>query len=355
MSVSEKVPEDASASAPITERGQRIPSLILFACCSRRPVDELQTTLERVSAHNAVVAEVVAEIQEGEIFAYSGDGALVAFPVDFGEFALRCAAARIIEKLDTYVDPPGGGVIETRVGVSAGDVQEIRYRGGPGARQGEPIEIATRLVADVAESHQIVLDERAKRGVTPGDIDSLGRDWLQAKLVPVEGMPLTMQGVVKPIPMFQLIWKDKEERPIQNRWLLAIELTELQRKVIVLHFFIVRSRPMLDDDDGIENFEGLLEGLNEEAGPVQALLETRDRLREATKLRDTQDGIDTVVQRLKALNELWEDHAAMVRVRGEDGKAAATQCKGAYGELHRAVRYLYKLLVRTQEKLGESL
>lgn len=337
--------------------------LVLYAAALRRPDDLLELVLERMQAYNTIVAEVISEAKShsARIMKYVGDGVLMSFPPDDVTEALRCVG-RIVEQLGLLQELPGGGEIESCMGLSAGKVLDVNYlptavSNVPPDFVGEPIEIATRLVSDVAKPRQILLDRSAREHVEGRHLTELDPPMPDAELLPVKGQSLMIQGMRKSIPVFELVWQGQEEREIHNRQLLWRELTEIRQATLRLRFAIEDGEPM-EDKKAVSDLGELLQQLDPRRplSEIAYLKNSVDRSVEAKKISVLVADMSAIEVSFTELSKAWTDHRKAVRF-GNEGAIEAV-CD-AYDELKFAVRKLdVEVEVQVERQLspvGESV
>jgi class 3 adenylate cyclase len=312
--------------------------LVMFASPVRRLDDPLDTT------HNRVVTQAVADAlaafdgaPPGEISAYAQDGVLAAFDVGHMQLAMSCAddAMRALRNLAR----DGGYEIECRIGLSVGEIVSVQYAdGAPLDRVGPPVEIATRLVSDIAKPGQIVVDQQAQCECKKARLEAL-----LPKLRPVQGQKLTIAGLSESIPVFELVW-DGTEREIRNQRQLLRELTALQQVTFLLRLAVEEERPLFDQLRG-ENEKldmiwrkiGQLDPEEEPDGLLRKLKDSWAKAPEAQRIPKLDDRQRRIFERYAHVRDSWDHNRPKMRPGSGDRQRATSDFSDAYGQLVFAV------------------
>lgn len=339
--------EDVASNAP--------QQLVMLASLVRGR-DALDTTLSRSKQHNRVVMRVVLnEVRTdddkpaGKIIGYPQDGVMVAFDRENAEKALHCCALTM-QRLAKCRDDSSGKALESRIGLSIGgvgraDVPDDVPDDVPAHYSGEPIEIASRLVSDIARPGQIVLDGAAQREVYRF-VEPLQAEVPLLNVVPVQGVELTIDGLADPIPVYQVIWDD-ERRDIENLRKLRRELRNLKSASQDLLLYLAQVRHSLASgnvtDGEARLFGDLVERINP-ASPQGISKDFEDEWRlctEAPKIADLADRKADLQPAYDQLVSTWNASRRTLIVGGVDATNAGGDCDDAYGRFQTVVNNFF--------------
>jgi hypothetical protein len=349
--------------AEVPERNADPRRLVMFAAPARRPDDGIDLTMTRLQQHNALVTQIVLDELRGHdgstagtILKYLEDGVLVAFELpDAGE-ALR-ASVLVMQRLQ-QVD----GGLASRIGLSAGEILSPCYdprRRVPADRIGKPIEIAARLVSDVAEEGQIVLDDEAQAIAFP-HLNALKPEVEKPCLHPMDGAKLTIEGIKGPIAVYELSLTDLRRTP-QNRRQLARELSRLKLRTVELRFKLRTDRADISDgklrESDLDVFEQLVELLDPDRpkNESQKLESAWRDAHEAQKVKELISRKETLLEACRNLRETWEREELCVRAVDVSGRRARASCMNAYAGVTTAVKNFSAQLTWAIEDIEEML
>jgi class 3 adenylate cyclase len=318
--------------------------LIMFAAPVKRPDDLLRTTLRRLRQHNHLVTWVVTEglkarcngSSSGRILKYLEDGPLVAFHTVDADKALLAAAMVMMREAAVPVDQD----LETRIGLSVGPVCKEHYvQGAPEDLWGEPIEIAARLVSDVAMCGQIVLDDKAREAADLKLVRTLAAD---AGLFPIQGVDLSIRGVEELRPVAELNLDGEKKRKPQNHRRLAHELAKIKLATLDLRIKIKDEKPDLSRnrrESDIATFAKLVRMLHPEQPRQEAsdLKRSWDEAIEAPKQPDLARRHEEILEKCSALQEAWEELSRGIRAPGPEGRGVGGDCLTALEPVSNAI------------------
>lgn len=338
----------------------------MFASPVRRPGDHLDVTLSRLKAHNKLVTEVVVAEATGddgtmaaEIVNYAQHGVLIAFELKDADKAI-VASAVVMQRLLECAEAPGNDRLESRIGMSVGTIAKHRYaEGAPNDRSGKPIEIAARLVADVAEPGDIVLDEDAQQEIDLR-LTALKARIPSAVLHPIDGEPLKIDGMGEQIPIFELVWDGQQQQTIRNRRQLARELTSLKSLVLDLRLKLSDERPDLARKNVEERTITAFSRLVQQLGPSRPNNESKleeewAKAEEAPKRSELAAKKDAMSPAYERLRDTWELQRQHIRKGGEPGRKAGAACIEEYDLFCTSVERFYDELTWGLDEIEETL
>ncbi len=387
----EKASEQLStALAPRDERGWSVEALgcrvMLYAdmhgSARRRQQRGWAAAYEHIRTHNDIVtnavheARTLANASECRIVKYVGDGVLAAFAREETHVALD-AAKRIMVGLREWSKEKGEDAIHTRVGIAMGDVAVVRYDSeAPADVQGKPIDIAARLISDVARPDQILVDAATKQAVAEHALNG-------ASLVENPRGPLPIEGEHDPIAVFELVLSSGQGQEIQNRRRLARELASLIQpttearvkawglREAVRALFNEPKPEMADSVDAeLERLGGEQLGGDDHLGhedertqdgredgtgesPIERLQASWAKTSEAKKYDATRKAYEKLQTELKDFGTEWHARRDSLHWAGEDDLREATPVKKradaiyyASGDLGRAITRSLRTLLR---------
>lgn len=345
--------------------------MIVFVSPVRRPNDQLEMTLSRRQSHNDLVTKVVLRQEvdgddrqtAGQRITYLQNGVLIAFDGDDVEKTLLVCVRVMNELKNQAAENQAAGVIgdrlESRIGLAAGDITAEHHDPmAPIDRSGPPIEIAVRLVLDIAKPGQIVLAEGT---VDAGEVQRLGREAsLDLGLHPVPGAKLKIDGVKDEISIVELTWNGKPQ-DVQNWRQLARELTRLQLSALQLQFKIKDgSRPLSEtvERHTIDKFRDKVAEYDPEYPGLEAEgLEEQWRCSgEAGKLSELVAMKSEMDDAAKAMYKTWkEQEPVLFSAGGTAAEAAARKCVERYEQYEWAIRRFSITVKRVFDQIQEML
>jgi hypothetical protein len=337
--------------------------LTLLTVPVHRPEDGLDVVLERLRSHNEMVTMVIVgdlkkEVADssGIILGYAHGGVLISFGTNDSDQALL-AAALVVERMR---QAEGQGRPEVRIGLSRGPIEKKRWdAGSPLDLWGEPIEIAKRLVSDVAQPGQIVLDSAACK---TADLELVKKIHPKADIYPVPGVKLTIHGAGHRRAISELTLGGQQRKP-QNRRQLADELNHIQSTAMQLRFKLKEAEDLSLQFDHpqqrereIGKFAEIVNLLDSEDPNREAkdLVDAWDSAVEAGKNEDLQKAYGELQEAIQSLVDTWQERSEEVRNQ-EGGNGAAAACKGAIDRVVNKLNVLYRRVTRALSGIDELL
>jgi hypothetical protein len=311
--------------------------LVMFASPCTPPEDGLEEMLTQVRSHNQLVSEIALTLildedgsPAGEVVNYTQSGVVMAFRINAAEKALLCSAL-VLRRLPHQTEPRGDRSPASRIGISAGRLTRDRYvADGPCQCSGIAIEIAMRLVHDVAKPGDILLDLYAQRAIYP-QLATVKEVINDVQLYPLEGGLLKIDGVKQPIPVFELVWNEAPHIGMLGQ--LAHELFTLKSLTLELRVKLAEARPKLsrpDVDDGtIRRFSYLLLELDPKL-PKQEYEKLENQWKEsaeAHKLPSLGSSKAAILPAYTHLAKTWTDQRGGLRI---GGRVAGILCMEAW-------------------------
>jgi hypothetical protein len=285
--------------------------------------------LRLIREHNVVATDVARNLcsdpdaGDCEILEYIGDATVIAF--DDANTALRCAW-QIRRDLAAWSEDHAAQQLQARISLAHGEIMRVIYRGvQPHDWQGRPIDIAAKLISDVARPGQVVVHETAAKRVAPAT--------LGVELRPLEGEELPIESEAQNARVFEVLAKDAEYVPLASRRRLIIELTAAERQTHELKLTLEQLLGSLD--------EALRTGkVNEARGQMRAVeFVVRDLQQAWANASEIEKTL--VTELYKAVGEdwselqgVWRREQSTLRVEGEeDRRGPARRCHQAAGSL----------------------
>jgi len=348
--------ERGREAAPGTSTDAPMRRLMLFASPVRRPTDQIATTLARLKVHNKLVTKAVREGAPpvGEVVRYSQDGVLVAFDPTAAADALYCAIV-VMQRLRE--DDELADKLVTRIGLASGAILTENYGSEPYDWLGTPIEVAARLVLDVAKPGQIVL---AKRTVEPADLEALAQRMANVSLSPVNGEPLRVDGMHDAIPVFELLWNGQELK-VQNRRQLVRELALIQAASSRVRTSVKNSRYDLArktvDDATFEAFKSWVEAFDPRAPGINFVdLDVQwGQAREAPRLDELVSLKEPMTTAYAALLETMDEQRGAVVEGGDGGEQAGVDCMDAFSDFTSAIENFCDRVASLRDEFERTL
>lgn len=328
----------------------------MFASPVRRPRDVLEMTLQRLREHNRLVTDVVLRdgAVSGQDITYLQSGVIVSFAACSADNALL-VAVRALRNLKQAAAVAIGDRVESRIGLAIGDViAESYHADAPRDLSGKPIEIAARLVSDIAKPGQIVLpagtvsNERVERLATENE--------MTLALFPVPAAKLRIGGVESDIDVVEVTW-DGASREVENWRQLARELTELKLASLTLQFELKKDGQDLAGGVKPTTFATMIDKLDPqfpqwEAQRLEELWNASGEARKSTDLLESMDQIDEARQRLV---DLWRRSKRAIDDGGTPGRTAGKECVEEYERVGDALRRFSLKLSRALDQIQEMV
>lgn len=313
--------------------------VVMFASPVNQLCESLETIAHRLRSHNELVTRVVLAHRSdcggdlNETFDYTRDGTLVTVPISCAD-DIAIISAHIMEALAglSAAAGNGSGVLQSRIGLSAGVLEPIRYHSElPRHRYGESIEIAARLVTDIAAPGDVIVDDAASSKI---DIKAVRERISDFDLLPRTGEMLPIDGIPAELPIFELIWtgtRDADEnRRLHNRRRLAHELLELKMLAFDLRLKLSDDLPHDLGDRNLGNGEvKIISSAISQLDPKHStvgLEQQWQRSPEARKNTQLEKRMDAILVRYKSLNVSWFKHRQIIRKNDRKGSDAARAC-----------------------------
>ncbi len=311
--------------------------IVMFASPVHQLCESLDTIVRRLREHNEIVTHIVIERRStcnpslSETFDYTRDGIIVSVPISHAN-DLAIISAQVMKRLAAVGAQAGNPTLQSRIGLSAGDIEPIRFDDElPRHRSGEPIEVAARLVTDIAGPGDIIVDDAASSTV---NIDAVRNTIDGFDLHPRTGQPLTIDGIAAELPIFEIVWTGTrpadENRRLHNRRRLAHELLEL--KLLAFDLRLKLSDDMPHDlgeralnSGTVKTISSAINQLDPNQSPVGLEQQWR-RSPEANRNAQLQQRMDAVLARYQDLRDSWFPHRQTIRRNDTRGSDAGREC-----------------------------